>query len=290
MRVGWGSSNRVCRGGSWNNNDPSRLRGANRNNNTPDNRNNNLGFRCASTRNLPAFRPKTPSGEPEQTRCPNVAPGVLVLVHPLPTRVPQDPMSIVGLRQRSPARRVASTSYERARTTGGIYPSSKHDVLHHSFDQSSRVSMPRMRKPRLHPRPNLRCLDRSRLKQRAHQPHPLSKSTQAIFAQMHDDAIATTSQHESHEGYWVRGAIQPCFRWMQSQAQALCCLLHLRQRVSKHLRIVMPHEPIVAVTNEASDAETCGQQMIQGRHIKIRPYLGSQRADGKSMGPFDRSP
>jgi formylglycine-generating enzyme required for sulfatase activity len=37
-------SNRVIRGGSWNNN-AINCRTANRNNNTPDNRNNNLGFR-----------------------------------------------------------------------------------------------------------------------------------------------------------------------------------------------------------------------------------------------------
>lgn len=37
----------VLRGGFWNNN-PINLRTANRNNNTPDNRNNNIGFRCAS--------------------------------------------------------------------------------------------------------------------------------------------------------------------------------------------------------------------------------------------------
>ena len=36
------------RGGSWNNN-PGNLRSANRNRNTPDNRNNNIGFRIAST-------------------------------------------------------------------------------------------------------------------------------------------------------------------------------------------------------------------------------------------------
>ncbi|NUQ24145.1 MAG: SUMF1/EgtB/PvdO family nonheme iron enzyme [Saprospiraceae bacterium] len=41
-------SNRVNRGGSWNNN-PVNARCANRNNNTPDNRNNNLGFRLANT-------------------------------------------------------------------------------------------------------------------------------------------------------------------------------------------------------------------------------------------------
>ncbi|TVQ82162.1 MAG: hypothetical protein EA358_00005 [Flavobacteriales bacterium] len=41
-------SNRVLRGGSWNNNAPN-CRVANRNNNTPDNRNNNNGFRvCLS--------------------------------------------------------------------------------------------------------------------------------------------------------------------------------------------------------------------------------------------------
>lgn len=36
--------NRVNRGGSWNN-DATNTRSANRNNNTPDNRNNNIGFR-----------------------------------------------------------------------------------------------------------------------------------------------------------------------------------------------------------------------------------------------------
>jgi formylglycine-generating enzyme required for sulfatase activity len=36
----------VNRGGSWNN-DAQNCRAANRNNNTPDNRNNNLGFRLA---------------------------------------------------------------------------------------------------------------------------------------------------------------------------------------------------------------------------------------------------
>jgi formylglycine-generating enzyme required for sulfatase activity len=41
-------SNRVNRGGSWNNN-ARNCRSANRNNNTPDNRNNNLGFRLSST-------------------------------------------------------------------------------------------------------------------------------------------------------------------------------------------------------------------------------------------------
>jgi hypothetical protein len=39
---------RVLRGGSWNNT-PQNLRSANRNRNAPDNRNNNTGFRIAST-------------------------------------------------------------------------------------------------------------------------------------------------------------------------------------------------------------------------------------------------
>jgi hypothetical protein len=41
--------NRVLRGGSWNNDNTGNFRCAYRNNNTPDNRNNNNVFRCAST-------------------------------------------------------------------------------------------------------------------------------------------------------------------------------------------------------------------------------------------------
>ncbi|MBK7963825.1 MAG: SUMF1/EgtB/PvdO family nonheme iron enzyme [Bdellovibrionales bacterium] len=41
-------SNRVIRGGSWNNN-AQNLRSGNRNNNGPGNRNNNVGFRLVST-------------------------------------------------------------------------------------------------------------------------------------------------------------------------------------------------------------------------------------------------
>jgi len=44
-----GGANRVNRGGSWNN-DASNARVANRNNNDPSNRNDNLGFRLTSTR------------------------------------------------------------------------------------------------------------------------------------------------------------------------------------------------------------------------------------------------
>jgi hypothetical protein len=59
----------VLRGGSWNNN-PINLRATNRNNNTPDNRNTNIGFRCASESPFsgqdagPSRRPATPGETP----------------------------------------------------------------------------------------------------------------------------------------------------------------------------------------------------------------------------------
>jgi hypothetical protein len=45
-------ANRVIRGGSWNNN-AQNCRSAIRNNNEPDNRNNNLGFRLSSSQQRP---------------------------------------------------------------------------------------------------------------------------------------------------------------------------------------------------------------------------------------------
>ena len=44
--VALGVPDRVLRGRSWNNNN-NNLRAANRNRNNPDNRNNNVGFRCS---------------------------------------------------------------------------------------------------------------------------------------------------------------------------------------------------------------------------------------------------
>jgi hypothetical protein len=43
--VTWGQVEKVLRGGGWNNNEAF-VRAANRNHNQPDNRNNNIGFRC----------------------------------------------------------------------------------------------------------------------------------------------------------------------------------------------------------------------------------------------------
>jgi len=60
------ASNRVIRGGNFNNND-NNLRAANRNNNDPTNHNNNIGFRCAKTRDIACDREgvrKTPGHGP----------------------------------------------------------------------------------------------------------------------------------------------------------------------------------------------------------------------------------
>ncbi len=58
--MGQGSMNgrRVVRGGSWNNK-PNRLRSANRNNRTADNRNNNVGFRLVQSARVGFSTPGT---------------------------------------------------------------------------------------------------------------------------------------------------------------------------------------------------------------------------------------
>ncbi len=66
---GWGvatGANRVVRGGSWNNH-ARNCRCAYRNRNAPDNRNNNLGFRCARAHD------RTGRSGPEQTALPGAA-------------------------------------------------------------------------------------------------------------------------------------------------------------------------------------------------------------------------
>jgi hypothetical protein len=61
----------MIRGGSWNN-DAQNCRSANRNNNSPDNRNNNVGFRLASSRQRPdAVRPRIH----RLRQCPDHRPG-----------------------------------------------------------------------------------------------------------------------------------------------------------------------------------------------------------------------
>jgi hypothetical protein len=74
MSVGFvHGSNRVNRGGSWNN-EPRNCRSANRNRNEPDNRRNNLGFRVAGAaaqreRRMPPLEPdRIPSPATGQTR------------------------------------------------------------------------------------------------------------------------------------------------------------------------------------------------------------------------------
>jgi len=63
-------SNRVKRGGSWNNN-ARNVRAANRNRNDPGNRNNNLGFRPVSSRQRPEGRcPWMPVQCPGLDHCP----------------------------------------------------------------------------------------------------------------------------------------------------------------------------------------------------------------------------
>ncbi|MBN1886482.1 MAG: SUMF1/EgtB/PvdO family nonheme iron enzyme [Thermoflexales bacterium] len=52
----WGQAENVLRGGNWNDN-PANVRAANRNDNAPDNRNDNVGFRCVvvgAPREVPA--------------------------------------------------------------------------------------------------------------------------------------------------------------------------------------------------------------------------------------------
>ncbi|NCP34399.1 MAG: SUMF1/EgtB/PvdO family nonheme iron enzyme, partial [Armatimonadetes bacterium] len=76
---------RVLRGGAWNNNNLNRLRCANRNNNDPDNRNNNRGFRCAQD----LVPPRLGSQHPVDPRPPGAAPTGACFSRSKPVRVPR---------------------------------------------------------------------------------------------------------------------------------------------------------------------------------------------------------
>ncbi|MBQ7211309.1 MAG: SUMF1/EgtB/PvdO family nonheme iron enzyme [Muribaculaceae bacterium] len=68
--LGRRSSNRVNRGGSWNN-DARNCRVSNRNNNTPDNRNNNLGLRLALPNSHPSKAAAVNRPNPFREQCPD---------------------------------------------------------------------------------------------------------------------------------------------------------------------------------------------------------------------------
>jgi len=67
-------SNRVNRGGSWNNN-ASNCTVSNRNNNNPNNRNNNLGFRVVRSSSLRKWRQVIIRNPPEKAFRTGLVPG-----------------------------------------------------------------------------------------------------------------------------------------------------------------------------------------------------------------------
>jgi hypothetical protein len=67
-------ADRVLRGGSWNNNDPDNLLSSYRNNDDPDNRNDNIGFRVVlgvdgSARKVPEIRRDVRWGQALPNQC-----------------------------------------------------------------------------------------------------------------------------------------------------------------------------------------------------------------------------
>ena len=94
---------RVLRGGSFNNN-PQRLRSTNRNRNTPDNRNNNIGFRVSST-TLCCFSVDTPvlaalrSHQPCRVQSTVARP--VSKIGGLRPKYPRDPVGLVGRQVRT---------------------------------------------------------------------------------------------------------------------------------------------------------------------------------------------
>ena len=66
------------RGGSWNNQDPENLRAAYRNNDHPDNRNNNVGFRIAAALQHSLVEEKLQAGIPNFMEFGSVLEGVQI--------------------------------------------------------------------------------------------------------------------------------------------------------------------------------------------------------------------
>ena len=79
--AGGGSSARVVRGGSWNNDNPDNLRASNRNRNDPTNRNNNLGLRCGR---VCPVRPAAVAGDSGARGMDPSMPGSFVRARPRP--------------------------------------------------------------------------------------------------------------------------------------------------------------------------------------------------------------
>lgn len=104
------------RGGSWNNN-PRNLRCANRNRNTPDNRNNNIGFRVV-------FSAPSTLQQPEPVKV--ISPGAPRRVQTCSgdggdsIRISAEAKGLVALRERSFARLCRNVLTTSRRTTTGI--------------------------------------------------------------------------------------------------------------------------------------------------------------------------
>ena len=99
-------SNRVKRGGSWNNN-AQNCRAANRNNNDPGNRNNNLGFRPTSSRHSGCSGAPRPEGSRLRTRplCQGPDHALQACAGssvPTMSRTKMDPVGRVGLDSKPP--------------------------------------------------------------------------------------------------------------------------------------------------------------------------------------------
>ena len=122
-------SRRVLRGGSWNNN-PQNLRSANRNRNNPTNRNNNVGFRVASTLHFWARaadlygHPAGASGVRHSRFRPRNRPGWEEPGRKRPGGTMHDERARVGNRRRQHPAAVLPGASSRARKSGNRFSAS----------------------------------------------------------------------------------------------------------------------------------------------------------------------